>query len=401
MKRYWNALKDQSLLRQLSFIQLITYFGAWFSNVAIYTLLIQMGASASTIAFVAALHFIAGVVQAPLSGVIIDRVHPKKLMLVLAFIEIVCTLGLLLIQSNKDMGLLYLLVFIRMGAASFQFTVEMALLPRILEPKILQIANEIHSIIWSLSYTFGMALSGFVVYMVGIPSAFLLDAFLFFIALFFIFRLPLDIVMHNERVDRFMTMMKDAVVYLQKNTVLVHLMILHALIGFTAFDALVALAAKEFYAQWFAVSLGIGLVHAARALGLSIGPVFLGEWVNNQRLQWLFLAEAMSIGLWALVIDNFYISLIASVFVGFVTTTLWSYTYTLLQRHTQSEYYGRIIAYNDMLFLAVGAFASWLIGFLSHYISLTGVGLTLSFVFLIGTFYYIWLQGRYILKEIE
>ena len=401
MNRYLTLLRDEPLLRRLSIIQLLAYFGAWFSNVAIYTLLIQMGADATTIALVAALHFLPGVFQAPLSGVILDRIHPKKLMVALTLIEIVCTLSLISVDNAGMLWLLYLLVFVRMGASSFHFTVEMTLLPRILEGKALQAANEIHSIIWSLSYTFGMALSGLVVFWVGVTVAFLLDAMLFVIVLVLLFGVKIDIILSSGSA-RMGTMMREAFRYIRQNPLVLHLMILHAILGLTAFDALIALAAKHYYAQIIAVSLGIGLLNAARALGLVIGPMMLGTWVNNRRLGWLFVAEAVTIGLWAYVMDDFYLSLIASVGVGFVTTTLWSYTYTLLQHHTHSDFYGRVIAYNDMIFLGVGASVSLLIGYLASVdISLEAITLILASLFLVAAVYYTWVRKTYDLKELE
>ncbi|DAB38794.1 MAG: MFS transporter [Sulfuricurvum sp. GWF2_44_89] len=401
MKRYVTLLRNEPLLRRLSLIQLLAYFGAWFSNVAIYTLLIQMGAEATTIALVAALHFLPGVFQAPLSGVILDRIHPKKLMILLTLIEIFCTLSLISIDNIGMLWLLYLLVFIRMGASSFHFTVEMSLLPRILEGKSLQTANEIHSIIWSISYTLGMALSGLVVYWVGVTMAFILDAGLFVIVLTLISKIKIEVEL-SQNGSKLSAMMREAFTYIRANPIVYHLMILHAVLGFTAFDALVALAAKQYYSQIIAVSLGIGLLNAARAFGLVIGPMVLGRWINNARLGWLFLAEAGAIALWALLIDDFYGSLIASVAVGFVTTTLWSYTYTLLQHHTQSDFYGRVIAYNDMVFLGVGAFVSLLIGYLAASgITLGMITLILGGVFLIAAFYYEWVRRTYELKEFE
>ncbi|MDD2780138.1 MFS transporter [Sulfuricurvum sp.] len=400
MKRYFSLLRREPLLRRLSFIQLLAYFGAWFSNVAIYTLLIQMGADASTIALVAALHFLPGVFQAPLSGVILDRIHPKRLMIILTIIEIFSTLTLITVDNVGMLWLLYVLVFIRMGASSFHFTVEMSLLPRILEGKSLQTANEIHSIIWSLSYTFGMALSGLVVYWVGVTTAFLLDAGLFVIVLFLLSSLNIEIEF-SKNSAKLGFMMREAFSYIRNHPIVLHLMILHAIIGFTAFDALVALAAKHFYAQIIAVSLGIGLLNAARAFGLVIGPMVLGNWINNSRLGLLLLAEAASIMFWALVIDDFYLSLVASVGVGFVTTTLWSYTYTLLQHHTDSNFYGRVIAYNDMIFLGVGAFVSLLIGYLAVLgLSLGMITLFLGSVFALAAFYYRWIRRTYTLEEI-
>ncbi|MDP1785277.1 MAG: MFS transporter [Sulfuricurvum sp.] len=400
MKRYWNLLRTEPLLAKLSFIQLVAYFGAWFSNVAIYTLLITLNVDASIIAFVAALHFFAGVLQAPLSGVIIDRFSPKKLMILLTMIEISCTLMLVSIDEVSKLPLLYGLVFVRMAAASFQFTVEMSLLPRILSGKSLQSANEIHSIIWSLSYTLGMALSGIVVYTVGVTYAFLLDAALFLIVL------GLQINLHFELEsikpsERFLTMMGDALRYIKKERIVWHLMLLHSVVAFTAFDALVVLSAQKYYANVIAISLGIGLVHAARAVGLAIGPLFLGEWMTIKRLEFLLLAEAFAIGLWAWAMSNFYASLAASVLVGFMTTTLWSYTYTLLQKHTHSEYYGRVVAYNDMIFLTVGGLVSLMIGFLVNFgWTLEAITLVLGGAFFIAALYYRWLRQHYELQEI-
>lgn len=400
MKRYWTLLRSEPILRRLSLIQMIAYFGAWFSNVAIYTLLIQMGVNASTIAIVAALHFLPGVFQAPLSGVIIDRIDPKRLMILLTLIEIGCTLSLITVDSVEMLWLLYALVFIRMGASSFHFTVEMSLLPRILEGKSLQTANEIHSIIWSLSYTLGMALSGLVVYWVGVTAAFLLDAGLFVIVLFLAFGLKLKNDFSAAQ-TRFVIMMGEALAYVRQNPIVFHLMLLHAVIGFTAFDALIALSAKHYYADIIAVSLGIGLLNAARAVGLVIGPMVLGHWINNARLGILLVAEAGAIALWAVCLNDFYLSLAASVLVGFVTTTLWSYTYTLLQHHTQSEFYGRVVAYNDMVFLGVGAFVSLLIGALAQRgVSLEIITVILGTVFLLAALYYRWIRQTYELEEI-
>lgn len=401
MKRYWDLLQNFPLLRRLSLIQLIAYFGAWFSNVAIYTLLIQMEVDATIIALVAALHFLPGVLQAPLSGVIIDRISPKRLLIFLTLIEIVCTLLLLSIDSVQMLWLLYILVFVRMGASSFHFTVEMSLLPRILEGKVLQAANEIHSIIWSLSYTLGMALSGMFVYWLGTSSAFLLDAGLFALVLLLLQGLRIDLNVEKVTIG-FTAMMADAYRYIRTHKIVLHLMLLHAVIGLTAFDALVALSAKYYYADVIAVSMAIGLVHASQAIGLVIGPMVLGHRMNNRRLRYLLIAEAVAIALWAVALSNFYLSLAASVLVGFVTTTLWSYTYTLLQHHTGEEYYGRVIAYNDMIFLGVGTLTSLMIGYLAKLnYSLESITMILAVLFLMASGYYGWIRNHFELEEIE
>jgi MFS family permease len=393
MKAYIKLLQEEGVLRRLSMIQLISYFGAWFSNVAIYTLLLDLDVSASVVAFVAMLNFLAGVVQAPLSGPIIDRMKPKKLMLFLIVVEIVATLLLVCISAVSDLWLLYLLIFFKMAAASFYFTTEMSLLPKILHGNQLRLANELHSIIWSLSYTLGMAVSGFFVYWLGIQAAFILDGVMFIIAFGLLYqtKITLEVLKVEENIIK---MMHDTFIYLKKTPKALHLMLLHSFVGLTAFDALVALMVEHYYASFLATSLALGLLHSARAVGLVIGPVIIGKWINNKRLLYVFIAQGLALLLWAYSMHNFYLSLAASVIVGFFTTTLWSYSYTLLQKNIEKKYYGRIVAYNDMLFLSSAAFTSYMIGFLAtHSFSLESITVIMGFGFFLGALYY-----RYILK---
>lgn len=388
MNAYLGLLKSNDILRRLSSIQLIAYFGAWFSNVAIYTLLLDMKVSAEVVAFVAMLHFLAGVVQAPFSGTIIDSVKPKFLMLGLIVIEIFATFFLIFVTEVKDLTLLYVLIFLKMAAASFYFTTEMSLLPKILKGKDLQKANEMHSIIWSFSYTLGMALSGFVVYYLGVTTAFILDAMMFVVAFYLLYSLKLEIEVIKSD-ENLLEMMRDTFSYLKRNPLAIHLMLIHAFVGLTAFDALVALMVDKYYAGVIAISLALGMLHTARAIGLVIGPIIFSRFANNRGIVYMFIGQSLSVLLWANMMHDFYLSLFASVIVGLFTTILWSYTYTLLQKNIEEKYYGRIVAYNDMLFLGSAAFTSFMIGFLvTHEYSLENIAMFISAGFMVGAVYF-------------
>jgi|GEM_PF-71456 len=401
MKAYLELLQSNTILRRLSTIQLIAYFGAWFSNVAIYTLLLKMEVSPEVVAFVAMLHFLAGVIQAPFSGTIIDSMRPKKLMLILISVEIFSTLFLVFVNELDDLWFLYLLIFIKMAAASFYFTTEMSLLPKVLQATQLQKANELHSIIWSFSYTLGMALSGFFVYYFGIKVAFILDAFIFVLCFVMLYNLKLELEIIKSDESLF-EMMRDTFSYLKRNPLAVHLMLMHAFVGLTAFDALVALMVDKYYAGVIATSLALGLLHSARAIGLVIGPIFLSKHLSNKFIVYVFLAQGFAVMLWAVMMHDFYLSLGASVIVGLFTTTLWSYTYTLLQKNIEEKYYGRIVAYNDMLFLSSAAFTSFMIGyFATHNFSLQEIAFIIALGFIVGAIYFSWLLKNKNIREIS
>lgn len=400
MNAYINLLKNEPILKRLSIIQLIAYFGAWFSNIAIYTLLLGMKVSPEIVAFVAMLHFLAGVIQAPLSGSIIDSVKPKRLMLSLIAIEIFATLLLIFVNDVTDLWLLYVLIFIKMAAASFYFTTEMSLLPKILHGSKLQKANELHSMIWSFSYTLGMAISGFVVYMFGIKVAFVLDAGMFVVGFFLLYGLDIKVEIIKTG-ENLLQMMGDTFRYLKRFPHAMHLMLLHSFIGLTAFDALVALMVDKYYASVIATSLALGLLHASRALGLVIGPIILASWTNHKRMVYIFIAQAVAVWFWAFMMHDFYLSLIASVIVGLFTTTLWSYTYTLLQKNIEQKYYGRIVAYNDMLFLSSAALTSMMIGvFASGGFSLEFIAVVMGSGFVVGAIYFVWIVKTQNIKDV-
>ena len=202
--------------------------------------------------------------------------------------------------------------------------------------------------------------------------------------------------------ENLLQMMGDTFKYLKKSPHAIHLMLIHAFVGLTAFDALVALMVDKYYASVIATSLALGLIHASRALGLVIGPIILGKWINNKRVVYLFIFQALSVFLWALLMKNFYLSLLASVVVGLFTTTLWSYSYTLLQKNIEEKYYGRIVAYNDMLFLSAAAFTSFMIGFLAkNEFSLEMITSFIACGFIVGAIYFKWILKTQTIKDIN
>lgn len=393
---YINFLKSNPIILKLSTIQFISYFASWFTNVAIYTLLVSLNASAFIIAITSAIHFLPAVMQAPFTGVIIDKLNPKKLMLTLLAIEAITTFFMIFTDSIDLIWLLLVLLYIKMSSASFYFTTEMSLLPQIISGKELKLANDIHSMIWSFSYSFGMAISGLVVYLFGVKVAFIMDMFLFIIAMFILMSTPIKTKIKESK-EKFIEMIVGGIKYLKEKPLIIHLILLHASVGFTAFDALITLLADYQYKEVVAVALSIGFLNAVRALALMVSPLILSKFVNRESFFYILLFQGIAIIIWGILQENFYLSLIGSFLVGFFTTTIWSYSYTLLQSNIDEKYYGRVIAYNDMVFMLVGVITSLLIGVLAD------IKIELNYItYLIGSFFILTaIYYKYILKLLE
>ncbi len=395
MSRYIKTLSHPVVAR-LSLIQLISYFGTWFSQVAIFSLLVELNAGPLVISMTAAMAMLPAVVLAPVIGIAVDRIPFKKLMGTLLAVEIAATLGFMLIDSLSLIWLLMVLIFIRSAASSMLFSAEMTLFPKIIEGEMLKNTNEIHSIIWSFTYAAGMAVGGVITYHFGYHTAFMTDAFLYTIALFILMGLKLALNLpaqiHSHR-----QMFIDGFTYLKSHKKLIHLILLHAALGLTSFDALVTLLADYEYKTLIAVPLAIGWINAVRAIALMIGPFFIGRWIHDRNLHYFFILEGIAIIAWGMVQHNFYLSLIALFGVGFFTSTLWSQTYLMLQQETDKAFMGRIISYNDMFFMLSNITTALFIGYAFEWgLTLRGITIVLGVGFLITAVYYLWIRKRYL-----
>jgi len=390
---YYELLANNPIIRKLTLLQFVAYFGAWFSNVAIYTMLVEFGSSALAISVVTAMHLLPAVLIAPLSGAIIDRFKIKSLMFVLLSTELIMTVLLLTIDSKDEIWILMILIFIRMGSASMFFSTEMSLLPKLVSGKALQKTNEIHSIIWSFTYAAGMGISGLVVNTYGIKTAIIIDI-LFFLAAIIIFlniEFKVEIIHTKEKIS---SMIKDGFLYIKNHKIVLHLIILHSSVGLTAFDTLVTLLAKNEYRTIIAVPLAIGITNAIRALALMIGPFFITNKVNKDTLTYIFIFQGVAIILWGVFQFNFYYALFAVFLTGFMTTTIWSYTYALIQENVEQKYLGRVISYNDMIFMVSNILTTFFIGIMADLISLDLITIFIGMGFFIFAYYYTKIKER-------
>ena len=393
IKKYWWKLNyrklfsEHKIVRDLSLVQFIAYFGAWFSNVAIYTMLVEFGSTEMAISMVTAMHFLPAILIAPFSGAIIDRVKIKPLMITLLCTELLMTLLFLTINDKSQIWFLMILIFIRMSAASIFFSTEMSLLAKLLNGKPLQMANEIHSIIWSFTYAVGMALSGFIVNSFGYKMAFMLAAFVFTLALIVFIRIDF-VVKASITSDKILELIKDGFIYIKNNKIMLHLIFLHSCVGLTSFDALITILAKNEYKYIISVPLAIGLSNTVRAVALMIGPSTISRYVTKENLHYLIVFQGVTIIFWGFTQSNFYISLISLFFVGLSTTTLWSFTYALIQNKCDEKYIGRVISYNDMFFMLSCVVTTLFIGLMASLTSTDIITILLGIGFLAFAFYY-------------
>lgn len=370
--KYTEVLKNP-IIRGLTAVQFLSYFGAVFSQVAIASLLVSLGADAKTIAMIFIAILLPSLVLAPINGYIIDRFEFKKLILILLVIEMSMTICFMFVNSLGYIWFLWIFLFIRSIAGTIIFTAEMSYLPKIIDSKMLKSANEIHSIIWSSTFAFGMALGGLSTYYLGYIGTFVLDFIFYLIAFFVMYGLPIAAIKNSA--TGAIKAMVEAYNYIKSNKKIIHIMILHSSVGLTVFDTIVTLLAEHKYKYAIAVPLAIGWINFSRAVALMIGPAVFGKYIHMKSLWMVMVFQGVAIIVWSFLQHSFYLSLAGMFLVGLMTTSIWSYTYSVLQQHTSEELLGRVISYNDMLFMGVSVGMTYTIGRLAsggmelHFIS--------------------------------
>jgi MFS family permease len=391
---YLETLKHPVVAR-LTLIQFISYFGTWFSQVAIASMMVEYGASEMAIAYIFMMVMLPSILLAPISGYIIDRIEFKRLMGILLIIEIAMTLLFMTINSLDAIGWLMLFLFIRSTASSMLFSAEMALFPKFLEGDMLKNTNEIHSIVWSVCFAMGMALGGVVTHYFGYDATFMVDVILYVIASFMLVGLQLSMepVKHTQTA---LEMMREGFVYLKNHTKLLHLIVLHSSIGFTSFETLMTLLADVHYKYVVAVPLAIGWINATRAIGLSVGPLIFSRFIHASNLHFFFALQGLSIILWAFIQYNYTFALMGIFMVGLLSTSLWSFTYYLLQNEIETKYLGRVIAYNDMIFMITNILVTLFVGYSAKMgMGLNHITMVMGFGFIVTAIYYKWFRKHY------
>lgn len=384
MNRYIRFYKAYPGMLRLHGFEFVIYFAAWFSEVAIYTLLLKLNAPATVIALITAFNFIPALIISPFSGVIIDFINAKKLLFALAFVQIMATFGMLFIDSYALVWLLGLLLFVKMAAASMHFQTDMTITAKIVENENLHIANELQAAIWSFCYSAGMATSGFFTARYGIDAAFMADILIIVLALPLLFFIPFPKSLPKKQSVLFM--FKEGVYYVVNEKRLLAIMLLHATVGLIIIDVLLTLLADVYYKELISVSVAIGLMNASKAFGLMVGAPLLGRLANEKNLPLFFLLIGLLFAVWGFFfITDFYMTLLFLLLIGSVAALLWAYTYTMLQRATERAYLGRVLAFNDMGFMVFGVMITLGIGYLYDFgIPLGIIAVTIGSLFVLS-----------------
>ncbi len=125
-------------------------------------------------------------------GALVDHYDRRTVALVASVVSWVAVLGLVTQAAlgNEHVGLLYGLVAVQSAAGAVNSPARSAIIPRLLEPRLMPAANALQTIGWNTALTVGPLAGALLVAGVGYAWAYAVDAVLFTFALTALLRLP-------------------------------------------------------------------------------------------------------------------------------------------------------------------------------------------------------------------
>ena len=118
----------------------------------------------------------------PIAGVYVDRWDRRRIMYISDFLRAALVLCIAALLINKNLGWVYLIIFIIFSIGRFFVPAKMAVIPDLVDKKHLLMANSLVNTTGMIAAVLGFGVSGIVVEKLGAQSGFYLDALSFLVS---------------------------------------------------------------------------------------------------------------------------------------------------------------------------------------------------------------------------
>lgn len=288
---YRELLRSQPAFRRLWLGQVVSEIGDWLQLVALLALFPTAGRAVEALAGLFIVRMLPSVVWAPLAGVVADRFHRGRVMVVCDLLRAVVVLGYLLVRGPEDVGLVYALVFVQESLTTFFEPARAATLPQIVERRALLAANALAGATWSAMLAIGSALGGFVAAWAGPRGAFIADAASFLLSAVLIAGVPIPPV--EKAVDApavadplGLRGLREGLRYLQSHAPQAAVALVKGLWGMSGGVVFLyaVYAAEVFTPKGASPARALGVLYAGRGVGAFVGPLlFYRVWGQEPR----------------------------------------------------------------------------------------------------------------------
>jgi MFS family permease len=400
---YVRLLRGNRNFRRLWMAQIVSEIGDWFYTLSIYTLLLQLTGHAGSVALALMLQVLPQTFAGPTAGVVNDRLKRKHVMIAADLIRFVVVLAMLFVRSRSMVWLVYPLLLAETTMAAFFEPARSSVIPNIAPEGEVLVANTLSSATWSVNLLIGAAVGGVVAAFFGRDTVFVLNALSFLTSALLIGGMrfaephaeaaaplrPRDLVDFSP--------VLEGIRYIRSHPTLLPAVFAKAgelMVG-PSWVIFTVMGAREFAVHGHGIDaaggamLGMSILLGGRGLGAMVGPLVAARWAGESdhrlRLGILFGYLTIAGGYGFLGASRtVWMAAVCAMLAHMGGSTVWVFSTTLLQLHTEDRFRGRVFAADLGMGSLTFAVTAYLAGrFLDAGISARMVATSTGFLMLI------------------
>ena len=363
LSSYLQLVRGNQNFRRLWLAQIVSEIGDWFYTLSIYTLLLQLTGHAGSVALALVLQVLPQTLAGPTAGVVNDRLKRKHVMIAADLVRIVVVLSMLLVRSASMVWLVYPLLLAETTMAAFFEPARSAVIPNIAATSDVLVANTLSSATWSVNLLIGASVGGVVAAFLGRDVVFILNALSFLISAILIggmrFAEPhaeaSGAMRLRDLVD--FSPVLEGIRYIRSHRTLLpavfakagELMVGPSWVIFTVMGAgEFAFHGRKIDAAGGAM-LGMSVLLGGRGIGAMVGPLIAARWAghSDRRLSLGILLGYLTVALGYVVLGvsrNIWIAAGCAMLAHAGGSTVWVFSTTLLQLHSEDRFRGRVFS---------------------------------------------------------
>lgn len=377
---YFRLLRQNRNFRRLWMAQIVSEIGDWFYTLSIYTLLLQLTGHAGSVALALVLQVLPQTLVGPTAGVVNDRLRRKQVMIAADIVRFCVVLAMLLVRSRSMVWLVYPLLLAETTMAAFFEPARSAVIPNIASEDEVLVANTLSSATWSVNLLIGAAVGGVVAAFFGRDTVFILNALSFLTSALLISGMrfaephaeaaaplrPRDLIDFSPVLEGIRYIRSHPTLFPAVFAKAGELMIGPSWVIFTV------MGVREFAVHGRGIDaaggamLGMSIMLGGRGLGAMVGPVVAARWAgrNDHRLRLGILFGYLTIAAVYCVLGasrSVWMAAACAMLAHAGGSTVWVFSTTLLQLHTEDRFRGRVFSADlglGSLTFAVTAYAA-------------------------------------------
>ncbi|MBX2800107.1 MAG: MFS transporter [Myxococcales bacterium] len=363
---YAGLLRSNVDFRRLWLGVVVSFFGDWFTTIALYAVAQELSTATQAISAVLIAKTLPIFAVSPLAGPLVDRFDRRTILLVTDVARSVLTLGLVVAYWAGSLPAVLGVLVLRVAFSGVFIPARTAVIPQITNTRELPVAMALSGGTWSVMLALGAATGGAVTAWVGITGALLIDSVTFLVSAAFLWGLP-SLPPQSSGDESAHATFADGLRFLRGRVLLPVLLLCKS--GLALASA--TLVTLPLYGNGLYVATAsaawVGVLYAARGLGALVGSVGVRKVVGDQSavLGLCMIPGFLWTGAWLVGSSMAPTIGWASLCYGAAAVgngTVWVFSGIIAQRTIPQGFRGRLFALEFGVMTLVSASSSWLAG---------------------------------------